>query len=236
MRKFLETLCLLQSCETIFSCNNEADLVLVENRLSLFEHSPDAQIFFWPKMSILGLDQALQLANQYQALADGGDGGDGEDGDRRGRGRGQLRRGRGRGQLRRGRGRGRLGRGLMQANHNRQGEARRAGALSSMKQRQLVRQSLHFNKTGHARTLDHQLPGQDFKRRKPTGKGKWKTWTPEAVLRVGFGNETATCRQLANEVEGASPQELSRSRHLFATFVTRMQTLLGPICKSYWEF
>ena len=152
-------------------------------------------------MSILGLDQVLQLANQYQALADGGDGGDGGDGDRRGRGRGQLRRGRGGGQLRRGRGRGRLGRGLMQANHNRQGEARKAGALSSMKQRQLVRQSLHFNKTGHARTLDHQLPGQDFKRRKPTGKGKWKTWTPEAVLRVGFGHETATCRQLANEVE-----------------------------------
>ena len=186
-------------------------------------------------MSILGLDQVLQFANQYQALADGGDGGDGGDGDRRGRGRGQLRRGRGRGQLRRGRGRGRLGRGLMQANHNRQGEARRAGALSSMKQRQLVRQSLHFNKTGHARTLDHQLPGQDFKRRKPTGKGKWKTWTPEAVLWVGFGNETATCRQLANEVEGASPQELSRFRHLFATFCdpdanpawANLQELLG---------
>ena len=50
-------------------------------------------------------------------------------------------------------------------------------------------------------THDHQLPGQDFKRRKSTGKGTWKTWTPEAVLRVGFGNETATCRQLANEVE-----------------------------------
>ena len=33
-------------------------------------------------MSILGLDQVLQLANQYQALADGGDGGDGGDGDR----------------------------------------------------------------------------------------------------------------------------------------------------------
>ena len=98
-------------------------------------------------MSILGLDQVLQLANRYQVLADGGDGGVG---DRRGRGRGQFRRGRGRGQLPRGRGRGRLGRGLMQANHNRQGEARRAGALSSMKQRQLVRQSLHFNKTGHA--------------------------------------------------------------------------------------
>ena len=77
-------------------------------------------------MSILGLDQVLQLANRYQALADGGDGGDGGVGDRRGRGRGQFRRGRGRGQLPRGRGRGRLGRGLMQANHNRQGEARRA--------------------------------------------------------------------------------------------------------------
>ena len=31
-----------------FHCNNKADLVLVENRLSLFEHSPDAQIFFGP--------------------------------------------------------------------------------------------------------------------------------------------------------------------------------------------
>ena len=49
LRKFLETLCFLQSCETTFSCNNKANLVLVENRLSLFEHSPDAQIFFGPK-------------------------------------------------------------------------------------------------------------------------------------------------------------------------------------------
>ena len=170
-------------------------------------------------MSILGLDQVLQLANQYQAPAaeetNEGDAGDEGDGGRRSRGRGQLRRGRGRGRLH--------GRGLRQMNQNRQGEARRAGALSSMKQRQLVRQSLHFNKTGQARTLDHQLPGQDFKRRKSTGKGKWKTWTPEAVLRVGFGHETATCRQLANEVEGASASQARAARFACAAAVCKSQ-------------
>ena len=165
------------------------------------------RFFFWPKMSILGLDQVLQLANQYQALADGGDGGDGGDGDRRGRGRGQLRCGRGRGQLRRGRGRGRLGRGLMQANHNRQGEARRAGALSSMKQRQLVRQSLHFNKTGHARTLDHQLPGQDFKRRKPTGKGNGRP----GHRRPSSGLVLEMRRQLADSWQMRWREHLRRS-------------------------
>ena len=38
----------------------------------------------------------------------------------------------------------------------------------------------------------------------PKGRGAWKQWTPEALLRSAFGQATATLRQSAREVDGAS--------------------------------
>ena len=55
----------------------------------------------------------------------------------------------------------------------------------------LFLQSKCFNKTGHARTADHRLPSQqDLSRQSVAGKGKWKTWTPESDLarRLWAGN------------------------------------------------
>ena len=84
-------------------------------------------------------------------------------------------------------------------------------------------QSEHFNKTGQARTQDHQLPDAELSRKVATGKGKWKTWTPEAVLRAGFGHETATCRQVASEVEGASASHSRNARFACASAACRFQ-------------
>lgn len=55
------------------------------------------------------------------------------------------------------------------------------------------------------------------------GKGKWKTWTPEAILRAGFGQETATYRQIANEVEGASSSQSRAARFACAAAVCKSQ-------------
>ena len=55
------------------------------------------------------------------------------------------------------------------------------------------------------------------------GKGKWKTWTPEAILRAGFGQETATYRQIANEVEGASCSQARAARFACAAAVCKSQ-------------
>ena len=113
------------------------------------------------------------------------------------------------------RGRRPLDRGLGRCNR-----LRRAGARqSALKKKQLAKQSRCFNETGLARTLDHQLPDEDLGRRSVAGKGKWKTWTAEAVLRTGFGSETATCRQLANEVEGASGNQARAARFVCANAV-----------------
>ena len=159
-------------------------------------------------MAALGLDQVLELANEYDAQGNEGRG-EGAERERR-RGRGQARRQP-------------LGRGLRQRNQRANLQARRAGARFAVKKRQLVLQSEHFTKTGQARTQDHQLPDAELSRKVATGKGKWKTWTPEAVLRAGFGHETATCRQVASEVEGASASHSRNARFACASAACRFQ-------------
>eukprot|EP00438_Fugacium_kawagutii_P031592 Skav220178 [mRNA] locus=scaffold1271:222155:252662:+ [translate_table: standard] len=153
-------------------------------------------------MEALGLDQVLNLAQQYgavgaaepiaPALAD----------------RPPARR---------------AGGGLRRHHRAQAADARQRGARWARKQRQLVLQSKCFNKTGHARTADHRLPNQDLNRQRIAGKGKWKTWTPEAILRAGFGHETATFRQIANEVEGASCSQARAARFACAAAVLKSQ-------------
>ena len=153
-------------------------------------------------MAALGSDQVLNLAQQYgavdaaqpAALA-----------------------------VARQRGRRPGGIGLGRHNRARGAEARQRGARWARKQRQLVLQSKGFNKSGHARTVDHRLPSQDLNRQRAAGKGKWKTWTPEAILRAGFGQETATLRQIANEVEGASCSQTRAARFACAAAVCKSQ-------------
>ena len=70
------------------------------------------------------------------------------------------------------------------------------------------------NASGRHRTLDHLLPLQpaDEARPKPKGRGAWKQWTPEAILRAAFGEATATVRQAAREVDGTSAAHVIKAR------------------------
>ena len=93
--------------------------------------------------------------------------------------------------------------------------------LSSMKQRQLVRQSLHFNKTGYAwlsaarpKLQEAQAHRQRDMEDLDTGgrpQGWFWKWDGNLQIIGKWGGDLP------------SPQELSRSRHLlFFLFVTRM--------------
>lgn len=151
-------------------------------------------------MSALGLDEILNLVHEYGGAdnAEPRQEQDHQDGPQAAQ-----------------RGRRPLGRGLAQRNR-----LRRAGVRqSALKKKQLAKQTRCFNQTGQARTLDHQLPDEDLGRQSVAGKGRWKTWTAEAVLRAGFGSETATVRQLANEVEGASGNQARAARFVCANAV-----------------
>ncbi|CAJ1389327.1 unnamed protein product [Effrenium voratum] len=100
---------------------------------------------------------------------------------------------------------------------------RRGQAAEQLKQKQLALQGKSFNKSGRARTSDHRMPGRDLGRAQAAGRGAWKTWTPEAVLRAGFGSESATARQIAKEVEGASAAQALMARQTCAAAVLSAQ-------------
>lgn len=138
-------------------------------------------------------------------------------------GRGRLGRGVGvGGRLGRGVCLGRGGRGLANAFRAR---ARRMNArrsrVSFLRKKRKERRADTFrlqaqasNASGRHRTLDHLLPLQpaDEARPKPKGRGAWKQWTPEAILRAAFGEATATVRQAAREVDGASAAHVIKAR------------------------
>ena len=169
-------------------------------------------------MSILGLDQVLNLVHQY-----GAGGAESAEASQCRRGRGQAEED----QQQNGQGRparpAREYRGLRQHNRKQRVRTRKENTRQKIRQRQLAAQSRHFNKTGHARTLDHQLPDRELGRKSAVGKGKWKTWTREAVLRAGFAGETSTCRQVANEMEGASASQARAARFVCASAICKSQ-------------
>ena len=86
-------------------------------------------------------------------------------------------------------------------------------------------QAMASNASGRNRTMDHMLPLQpgDEDRPKPKGQGAWKQWTPEAVLRAAFGEATATVRQSAREVDGASAGHVIKSRMFVAQCILDCQ-------------
>jgi hypothetical protein len=55
------------------------------------------------------------------------------------------------------------------------------------------------------------------------GAGGWKTWTEEAVLRAGFGAESASSRAIAGQIEGASHQSVRYAKFLVAAAVEEGQ-------------
>ena len=63
--------------------------------------------------------------------------------------------------------------------------------LAKIWRRQYDAQARHFNVSGAARTADHELPLFGERRRKARGKGRWRTWNPEAVVKAAFALESS---------------------------------------------
>ena len=126
----------------------------------------------------------------------------------------------------RGRGRGGRGRGL--------GLARRRVGLKkskSMKEthkahrpQQSRLQATHANSSGRSRTADHLMPMESSEiRAKVSGKGAWKVWTPEALLRAAFSQSSSALRQVANEIDGASAAHVLHARSFVSSMLLKKQ-------------
>ena len=61
--------------------------------------------------------------------------------------------------------------------------------------------------------MDHLFPDGNGERAKARGKGAWKQWTNAAIVRAGFSDENAGCRQIAHGVDGASHANAGASRY-----------------------
>lgn len=61
--------------------------------------------------------------------------------------------------------------------------------------------------------MDHLFPDGNGEPAKARGKGAWKQWTNAAIVRAGFSDENAGCRQIAQEVDGASHTNAGASRY-----------------------
>ena len=81
-------------------------------------------------------------------------------------------------------------------------------------------QAAHTNRSGRNRTKDFLIPSSLEGRRTATkGQGKWKQWTPDAVLRAAFASENMASRHVAGQVDGGSASHASECRFFAAQLV-----------------
>ena len=87
-----------------------------------------------------------------------------------------------------------------------------------------AKQAEHSNRSGRHRTADYQLPKSvERPTGKVEGKGKWKRWTPDAVLRAAFSKENMSVRDVATGVDGASHKHASDCKLFVAELIMRAQ-------------
>ena len=85
-------------------------------------------------------------------------------------------------------------------------------------------QAVAANASGRSRTGDHLFCMQsDEKRSKIAGSAGWKVWTPEALLRAAFSKPSAALRQVAQEIDGASPSHVMNARMFVADVILEIQ-------------
>ena len=104
---------------------------------------------------------------------------------------------------------------------------RAAGQRSRGVQRNLASFALQAqtcNSLGRSRTMDHLDP-TDSKETRPriTGKGKWKIWTPEAILRAAFAMEVLPARAIAAQVDGSSGSQARETRSFIGECLDKEQ-------------
>lgn len=82
-----------------------------------------------------------------------------------------------------------------------------------MANKRTEQQAAAYNRSGRARTSDRRfLESGSLDGRRPTGRGAWKCWTPEAVLRSAFSDKKGAYRQTASQVDGAGHMHAGGSR------------------------
>ena len=85
-------------------------------------------------------------------------------------------------------------------------------------------QAAFANSTGRNRTPDYSMPSSvGFKAVGQKGPGKWKKWTPEAVLRTAFASENAAVRQVAEQVDGGSASHSALCKLFVAGLIFKQQ-------------
>ena len=101
------------------------------------------------------------------------------------------------------------------------GRRRRAQSRSA---RNFALQAQACHNMGRGRTQDHVIPETlHVPRPSAKGKGQWKTWTPESVLRVAFAKETLSARAVAAQVDGGSAAYALESREFVAEVLDQEQ-------------
>ena len=89
-----------------------------------------------------------------------------------------------------------------------------------LKAKAFKQQAAHTNRSGRNRTKDFLIPSSLEGRRTATkGQGKWKQWTPDAVLRAAFASENMASRHVAGQVDGGSASHASECRFFAAQLV-----------------
>ena len=83
--------------------------------------------------------------------------------------------------------------------------------------KRLAAQVRSFNRKGYARTVDYHMHDKGQQPSKPKGKGGWKRWTPEAILKAGSSDPTATTR--SSTIVGGSHAGVIHSRAILAQSV-----------------
>ena len=87
-----------------------------------------------------------------------------------------------------------------------------------------ARQAEACNSLGRSRTADHLLPLDTSQpRASAKGKGQWKVWTPEAVLRAAFAKEVVSARAIAAQVDGSSGSFARETRPFIAQCLAKEQ-------------
>ena len=142
-------------------------------------------------------------------------------------------------------GRGRAGRRAGRSNRALQGRGgvpglgrpRAVRARITKRDRLFQMQADSLNSSGRARTADHRVVAPRERRVPVRGSGKWKCWTPEAVLRAGFGAEVAGQRDIAQQIDGAGHRQSADARYVVSEVVMNHQSKgLEDVSKLPLEF
>lgn len=86
-------------------------------------------------------------------------------------------------------------------------------------------QAQSANRSGRGRTEDHIMPvSSRASRSEVKGKGAWKKWTPDAILRAGFSPGSMSARDAASQVDGASAASTLAARLFVAECIEEGQS------------